>query len=167
MSLLLAAIGATIAALLEVTFAGYPLFGAAHAHPVLVLTVAWAVASGIEGGMTVAVVGGLVLDALSGRPFGVSALVFLLAAGAAVLVGQALVRIRPVVAILMLPVFSLVASMLIMAVSSALAPVGASGVDVLGTFGPGAVIDTAVALVVGPLAVLVQDRLRPEERVDW
>lgn len=167
MHLLLAAIGATVAALLESTLATYAIFGGAHLHAVLVLTVAWAVAAGLEGGMTVAVVGGLVLDALVGRPFGVSLLALLLVAGAAALMGQALGQLRPVLAVILTPILSLAASLVISGVSSAVLGAAPGAADAITTFGPGALIDAMLALVVGPMAVAVRDRTVAEERVDW
>ena len=39
--------------------------------------------------------------------------------------------------------------------------------DPIGTLLPGVVYDTAVAVLVGPLAVAIHDRYVEEERVDW
>ena len=167
MSFLLAAIAATVAALLEVTIAAFAVFGDAHLHLVLVLTVAWAVASGLQGGAAVAFVGGIVLDALTGRPFGVTVLALLLVAGAASLAAQSLLRLRPVIAVLLTPILSLAASMVILVVSSAVLASASGPVDALAAFGPGAVLDGGLALVVGPLAASLRDRTFAIERVDW
>ena len=68
MSLLFAAIGATVTALVEVTLGQYIVVGDATPHPVLVGGVIWTIAAGIDRGITWAFVGGLVLDSLLGRP---------------------------------------------------------------------------------------------------
>jgi len=167
MSLLLAAIGATVAALLEVTIAAYAVFGDAFLHPVLVLTVAWSVAAGLQGGATVAFVGGLVLDALTGRPFGTTVLALLLVAGAASVVAQPLLRLRPVAAVILTPILSFAASALILALSSAVLAKASGSVDPFATFGPGALLDGGLALIVGPLAVALRDRTLAAERIDW
>ena len=75
MSFLLAAIGATVTALLETTLASssYLTVGNANLHPVLVIGVIWTIAAGIERGIVFAFVGGLTLDVLLGRPIGASA----------------------------------------------------------------------------------------------
>ena len=83
MSLLFAAIGATVAALVEATLVPYIAIGDAVPHPLLVGGVVWTIAAGIDRGITWAFVGGLVLDSLLGRPLGGSAFALLLAVGGA------------------------------------------------------------------------------------
>jgi rod shape-determining protein MreD len=73
MSLLFAAIGATLTALAEVTVVPYLAVGDAKPHLVLVIGVIWTIAAGIDRGVVWAFVGGLFLDALTGRPLGASA----------------------------------------------------------------------------------------------
>ena len=102
MSLLFAAIGATVTALVEATLAQYIKVGDAAPHPVLVGGVIWTIAAGIDRGITWAFVGGLVLDSLLGRPLGVSAFALLAAVGGAALIAQPFPRLRlvaPVVAV--------------------------------------------------------------------
>ena len=70
MSLLFAAIGATVTALLETTLGPYLTVGNANVHPVLVVAVIWTIAAGIDSGIVFGFVGGLVLDILLGRPLG-------------------------------------------------------------------------------------------------
>jgi rod shape-determining protein MreD len=88
MSLLFAAIGATVAALLEASLAPYLKVGNANLHPVLVLAVIWTIAAGFERGVVVAFVGGLVLDILFDRPLGASAFALLVAVGGAALISR-------------------------------------------------------------------------------
>ena len=79
MSLLFAAIGATVAALLEASLVQYISVGDAAPHPVLLGGVIWAIVAGIDRGIAWAFVGGIVLDSLLGRPLGGSSFALLVA----------------------------------------------------------------------------------------
>ena len=153
MSLLLAAIGATGTALLEVTLVPYIAVGGAGPHPVLVGGVIWTIAAGIDRGITWAFVGGLVLDSLLGRPLGTSALALLIAVGAAALVARPVPRLRLV-------------AMLVLAVTSAMQP-DLSVPDPARLFVPGAIYDAVIGMFLGPLAVTLHNRRAVTERVDW
>ena len=166
MSLLFAAIGATVTALVEVTLAPYIAIGNAAPHAVLVGGVIWTIAAGIDRGITWAFVGGLVLDSLTGRALGVSAFALLVSVGGAALVAQPFPRLRLVAPVIAVPVLSLVNSFLILTLSAAARP----GVDIPDPFGlllPGAIYDGIIGMFVGPLAVLLHDRRAVTERVDW
>src|ERR1043165_5547806 len=119
MSLLFAAIGATIPALVEVSVVPYIRAGAVGPHPVLIGGVIWTIAAGIDRGIAWAFVGGLVLDSLLGRSLGTSALALLLAVGAAGLVARPFPRLRLVAPIVAVPILSLGYSILVAAVTSA------------------------------------------------
>ena len=108
MSLLFAAIGATVTALVEVTLAPYITMGDAAPHPVLVGGVIWTITAGIDRGITWAFVGGLVLDSLIGRPLGVSAFALLASVGGAALIAQPFPRLRLVAPVVAVPVLSIV-----------------------------------------------------------
>jgi len=165
MSLLFAAIGATVAALFEASLAPYLTVGNANLHPVLVLAVIWTIAAGFERGVVVAFVGGLVLDILFSRPLGASAFALLVAVGGAILILQPLSRLRTLAPIVAVPILSLVTSMLIYILTSS----GQAGglADPLGVFIPGALYDGVLGLVLGPLVVSIHDRRAQVERVDW
>jgi rod shape-determining protein MreD len=165
MSLLFAAIGATVAALFEASLAPYLTVGNANLHPVLVLAVIWTIAAGFERGVVVAFVGGLVLDILFSRPLGASAFALLVAVGGATLILQPLSRLRALAPIVAVPILSLVCSMLIYILTSA--SQGAAIADPLGVFIPGALYDGVLGLVLGPLVVSIHDRRSQVERVDW
>lgn len=166
MSLLFAAIGATVAALFEASLAPYLTVGNANIHPVLVLAVIWTIAAGFERGVVVAFVGGLVLDILFSRPLGASAFALLVAVGGATLILQPLSRLRTLAPIVAVPILSLVTSMLIYILASS--GQGAGGLaDPLGVFIPGALYDGVLGLVLGPLVVSIHDRRAQVERVDW
>jgi rod shape-determining protein MreD len=165
MSLLLAAIGATVTAVLEVTLAGYVRVGNANPHPVLVLGIIWAIAAGLDVGVVWAFVGGLALDALASRPLGSSAFVLLVAVGGARLFAQPFARLRLVAPIVAVPILSLVSSMLLLLiVAGADSP---TPPDPLALLMPGAVYDAVLGFVLGPLIVSTHDRRLAVERVDW
>ena len=166
MSLLFAAIGATVTALVEVTLAPYIAVEGAAPHAVLVGGVIWTIAAGIDRGITWAFVGGLVLDSLLGRPLGVSAIALLVAVGGATLVAQPFPRLRLVAPVIAVPILSLVHSFLVMTLTAAARP-GADVPDPLGLLLPGAIYDGIIGMFVGPLAVLLHDRRAVTERVDW
>ncbi|HEX8025677.1 MAG TPA: rod shape-determining protein MreD, partial [Candidatus Limnocylindrales bacterium] len=119
MTLLLAAIGATIAALLEASLtAPFLTVNNATLHPVLVLAVIWTIAAGFERGVVVAFVGGLVLDILFARPLGASAFALLVAVGGAALLLQPMARLRTLAPIVAVPILSLVNSVLVSVLTS-------------------------------------------------
>jgi rod shape-determining protein MreD len=166
MTVLLAAVGATLAGVLELTVAPHLDIGGAHLHPVLVFGIIWTVAVGTESGLVWAFAGGLVLDALAQRPLGSSAFALLLAIGGAAAVGRLLVRVRPLAPIALVFAFSLVNSLVLLVVYGALrAPIPAA--DPVGAVLPGAIYDTVLAALVGPLAVSIAERATAEERPEW
>jgi rod shape-determining protein MreD len=166
MSVTLAAIAAVVAALFELTIFDHLRIGGAQPHPVLVLGVLWAIAIGIEGGLACAFVGGLALDVLAQRPLGSSAFALLVAIGGAGIVGTSLGRLRliaPIVAVLLV---SFVYSIVLLGILGALqGPFPLD--DPVSTVLPGAIYDTVLAAIIGPLAVAVIDRRREADRVDW
>jgi rod shape-determining protein MreD len=166
MSLLFAAIGAMATALAEVTLGTYVAVGNAQPHPVLVVGVIWTIAAGLEQGITFAFVGGLALDALLGRPLGVSAFALLVAVGGAALLAHPLPRLRVLVPIIAVPLLSLVSSLLVFSLSAAAAP-GVSVPDPVGLFLPSAAYDGVLGIVIGPLAISIHDRRAVPERAEW
>jgi len=163
MTLLFAAIGATVAALLEASLtAPFLTVGHATLHPVLVLAVIWTIAAGFERGIVVAVVGGLVLDILFARALGASAFALLVAVGGTTLLLQPMARLRTLAPIVAVPLFSLVNSLLVYVLTSS-GPVA----DPIGLFVPSAIYDGLLGLLVGPLVVSIRDRRAQVERVDW
>ena len=166
MSLMFAAIGAVITALAEVTFGLYDAVGSATPHPVLVGGVIWTIAAGIDRGITWAFVGGLLLDSLLGRPLGVSSFSLLVAVGGAALIAQPFPRLRLVAPIVAVPLMSLVYSVLLLGVTSAVQQTSLPR-DMLTLITPGALYDAVLGLFVGPLVVTLHDRRTATERVDW
>lgn len=165
MSLLLAAIGATVIALVEATLAPYLAVGNAGPHPVLIGGVIWTIAAGIDRGITWAFVGGLVLDSLLGRSLGTSAFSLLVAVGAAALIAHPFPRLRLVAPIVAVPILSVAYSMLILVLTAAAQP-GSTAVDPGTLVVPGAMYDAIIGMFIGPLAVTLRDRRIATERVD-
>jgi rod shape-determining protein MreD len=166
MSLLFAAFGATVAALVEATLRPQMTVADAAPHPVVVGGVIWTIAAGIDRGIAWAFVGGLVLDSLLGRPLGVSAFAILVAVGGAALIARPFPRLRLVAPVIAVPVLSLVSSLAILGLSSAARPGGAIS-DPIGLLLPGVAYDALLGMFVGPLVVMLHDRRNPAERVDW
>jgi rod shape-determining protein MreD len=166
MTLLLAAVGATVTALLELTAGPYLRIGTAQPHLVLVLGIAVTVAIDLEAGLVWAFVGGLVIDVLAQRPLGSTAFALLLCMGAAAVAGRLFIRLRPVVPILATAILSLPYSMILFVTFNALrTPIHvANPIEILL---PGVVFDTVLAALIGPLAVSIHDRRADSERLDW
>lgn len=163
MTLLVAAIAATVAALLESTITQYLRVGDAQPHLVFVLAVVSTVAVGLDAGLVWAFVGGLALDTLGPRPLGATAFALLVAVGATSLLARSLVRLRPIVAIIATALLSLVYSMTLVFLFSVLRPPQALS-DPIGLLAPSVLYDVLVALILGPLVVSIHDRMIDEER---
>ena len=118
MTLLLAAVGATVAALFELTVTTYLRVGGAQPHLVFVLGVIVTIAVGLEAGLVWAFVGGLALDVLAQRPLGSTAFALLLCVGGASVFGRLFARLRPLAPIIATFLLSMVYSMILF-VSSA------------------------------------------------
>ena len=166
MTLLLAAVGAVVTALIELTVTPYLRIGSAQPHPVLVLGVIVAIAVGLEAGLAWAFVGGLALDVLAQRPLGSTAFALLLCVGGASILARSLVRSAPDRPDLRCPGPQHRILDDLVRLFRALGPAPPSS-DPLVTVLPGAVYDAVLAAVIGPLTVAVHDRRLEQERVDW
>jgi rod shape-determining protein MreD len=166
MTLLLAAIGATVMALLELTVGPHLRVGTAQPQLVLVVGIVVTVAIGLEAGLVWAFVGGLVLDVLAQRPLGSTSFALLSCMGATALLAQLFVRLRPLIPIPATLLLSLVYSMILFVAFNALrAPIPVA--DPIAAVFPGAVYDTVLAALIGPLAISIHDRRASAERMDW
>ena len=161
MRLLVAAAVATMAALLELTVVPRLSVNGAHPHLALVLGVIWTIAMGAESGLVWAFVGGLALDILAPRPLGATAAALLLALGGTSLLRPP-TRFRPLAPILLVPVASLVSSLALLALFG-MAGMSLAAGDVIPWLMPGVAYDTAIAAVLGPLAIVLHDRRRTAE----
>ncbi len=166
MTLLLAAVGATVTALLELSVGPYLRVATSQPHLVLVLGVIATIAVGLEAGLAWGFIGGLVLDVLAQRPLGSTAFALLLCVGGAYLLTRLVTRLRTALPIPATFLLSLLYSMVLFVAFNALRatiPVA----DPVGAILPGAVYDAVLAALVGPLAVSIHDRRADVERVDW
>jgi rod shape-determining protein MreD len=166
MTLLLAAVGATVTALLELSVGPYLRVESTQPHLVLVLGVVVTVALGLEAGLAWGFLGGLILDILAQRPLGSTAFAMLLCVGAAYVLSRLVTRLRPVVPIPATFLLSLVYSMSLFVAFNALRatiPVA----DPAAAIVPGAIYDAVLAALIGPLVVGIHDRRAGEDRVDW
>ena len=166
MSHLLAAVGATAAALVELSLVPYLGVGDAHPHPVLVFGVIWTMAVGVDSGLTWAFIGGIALDSLATRPLGVSVFALLISLGGASVIGRSFIRIRPLAPIIAIPVLSLVNSVILFGLLAAIRP-PVTAADPVAIFMPGAAYDAVLGLLFGPLIVSIRDRRAIQDRVDW
>jgi rod shape-determining protein MreD len=166
MTLLLAAVGATLMALMELTVGPYLQVGSAQPHLVLVVGIVVTVAVGLEAGLVWAFVGGLVLDVLAQRPLGSTSFALLLCVGATAVLARLFSRLRPVVPILATLLLSLFYSMILFAALNALrSPIRVA--DPFALVLPSVVYDVVLAALIGPLAIAIHDRRTEVERVDW
>lgn len=166
MSLFVAAIGATVTAIFELTVGPYLRVGNAQPHLVFIFAIIWTVAVGLESGLVWAFIGGIALDALAQRPLGTSSFALIVSVGIAALITRPFIRIRPLVVAPAVALLSLVYSMTLFVLLGALGSSVASN-DPVATLAPGVVYDAVVAVIVGPLAVALHDRYTAEERADW
>ena len=165
MTLLLAAVGATLMALLELTAGLYMRVGAAQPHLVLVVGIIVTVAVGLESGLVWGFVGGLVLDVLAERPLGSTSFALLLCLGATAVLAKFFVRLRPIVPIPVAFLLGAFYSMTLFVAFNALRspiPVDEPASLVL----PSAVYDMVLAAIIGPLAISIHDRRAEVERMD-
>jgi len=166
MTLLLAAVGATVTALLELSVGPYLRIGTAEPHLVLVLGIVVTVAIGLEAGLVWAFVGGLALDVITQRPLGSTSFALLLCVAATSVLADVLIRIRPVVPIIATLVLSVLYSMIhFVALNALVAPIPAT--DPISLVLPSAIYDTVLAALIGPLAIAIHDRRADVERMDW
>ena len=166
MTLLLAAVGATAAALFELSVGPYLRVGTTQPHFVLILGVIVTIGLGLEAGLAWGFVGGLVLDVLAQRPLGSTAFALLLCVGGAFVLSRLVARLRAVITVPATLVLSLLYSMTLFVTFNALRatiPVTDPAAATL----PGAVYDAILAVLVGPLSIVIHDRRTEEERVDW
>jgi rod shape-determining protein MreD len=166
MTVLFAAFGATVAALLESSVVPYLRLGESQPHLVFVFAVIVTVIGGFDRGLVWAFVGGLLLDVLTQRPLGISAFSLLLCVGGVAVIGRALSRARPLMPIVATLLLSLVYSMTLYLTFAALRGSPPGG-DPLGLFLPGAAYDGVLAALFGPLLVAFADRRAESERAEW
>jgi rod shape-determining protein MreD len=168
LSLVLAAVGAAVAALIQATVLPFAAAGGGGLDLVLVIAVVWTMALGLEGGLVWAFLGGLVIDVLLMRPLGLTAFIDLFAVGAAWVIGRVFVRaLYPVIVVTAATLATLAAPLTVL-LYQALRDVPGS-VDPTAGLVPSTILAAIVAAGAAPIALALARRTRDEEaeRVDW
>jgi rod shape-determining protein MreD len=168
MSLVLAAVGAAVAALIQSSILPFTAAGGAGLDLVLVLAVVWTMTVGLDGGLVWAFLGGLIIDVLLMRPLGLTAFVLLLAVGAAWIVGRVSPRAFYPVVVITTAVTAGIASILTVVLFGALRGLPA-GVDPLAQAVPTGMFAGVAAALIAPIPVIIRRRRFGDEteRVDW
>ena len=162
MSLVLAAVGAAVAALIQSSILPFTAAGVAGLDLVLVLAVTWTMTVGLEGGLVWAFLGGLIIDVLLMRPLGLTAFVLLLAVGAAWLVGRVSPRGFYPIVVATVGVTAGLASVLTVALIGALRGLP-PGVEPFSQAVPTGLLAGLAAAVIAPFPILVRRRWPPNE----
>ena len=168
MSLVLAAVGAAVAALIQSSILPFTAAGGAGLDLVLVLAVVWTMTVGLDGGLVWAFLGGLIIDVLLMRPLGLTAFVLLVAVGASWLVGRISPRAFYPVVVATAAVTAGLASILTVVLFGVLRGLPA-GVEPVSQAVPTALLAGLVAAVIAPIPVIIRRRRFGDEteRVDW
>jgi rod shape-determining protein MreD len=161
-----AAVGAGVAALLELTVASrYQLDGAQLLQVSLVFAIAVAVVYGFEEGMAWAFVGGLCLDLLAMRPLGASIFELLIAVALATLAEPLLSRSRYigcVIAVFVItPIFLVISDVTTGLLRPPTPPLPVT------TILASAIANAIFAAVVCPLVIWIKRRAEQRRRVLW
>ena len=166
MSIPFAAVGAIIAALIETSV--LPGLAIAGVRPdlVFVLAIVATMMIGVEDGLTWAFLGGIMLDLLvPDRRLGATALILLILAGVAIVVGRYLPGRRVSIAAATVFVLSLCYQVLV--IESLAATTGTTASLPLGTIIPTAVADLLVGLGAAALARVIWQRFAAQDRIEW
>jgi rod shape-determining protein MreD len=161
----LAAIGAAIAALMEVTVASRIHLADAQPQIVLVIAILLTLVIGFEEGMVWAFVGGLFVDLLRFLPLGSTVFGLLVVVGLAALVGPLLGRIRfasPLVGVIVFtPLFIVLSS-----VTTGLLRPPAPALTV-SNMAASTLVNVIFGALVAPLFIAVRRRWEQQERLSW
>ncbi len=168
MSLVLAAVGATVAALVQATVLPFAAEGGGGLDLVLVIAVVWTMALGLEGGLVWAFLGGLVIDVLLMRPLGLTAFIDLLAVGGAWVVARLVTRALYPVIVGTTAALAFVAVPLSAFLYEALRDVPPGLDPFAGAVGSMIAAAITAAIIAPPALAIARVRRREEtERVDW
>jgi cell shape-determining protein MreD len=160
-----AAVGAGVAALLELTIASRYQIAGAHLQISLVFAIAVTLVYGFEAGMAWAVVGGLTLDFLAMRPLGSSVFELLVVVGLATLAEPLLSRARYVgcviAAAVLTPVFLVISDVTTALLQPSASPLHLTDLIIA------AVVNAVVAAIAAPLIIGIKRRAEQRQRVLW
>jgi rod shape-determining protein MreD len=160
-----AAVGAAVAALLEVTIAQRIHFADATPQLVLVVAILLTLIVGLEEGMAWAFVGGVFLDLLAFRPLGSTVFGLLVVVGLAAAVSPILARVRFASSLVGIVVFTPVFIVLSTVTTGLLRPPAPAlhATNVAATV----VADVLLGAIAAPLFVAVRRRWEQRERFNW
>ncbi len=166
MSIPLAAVGAVVVALLEVSVLPELTIAGVKPDLIFIFSVTATMMIGIEVGLTWAFVGGLMLDLLTpGRQLGATSLVLLLLAGVIIVAARFLPQRRVLVAtgaVFILAWGFQVLEAFLLGVTTGLDPM-----DSWTSLLPIALVDAAIALPIAAVMRVVWLRYGVTERLDW
>ncbi|HSW41330.1 MAG TPA: rod shape-determining protein MreD [Patescibacteria group bacterium] len=168
MSLVLAAVGAAVAALIQSTVLPFAAAGGGGFDLILVIAVVWTMTLGLEGGLVWAFLGGLVIDVMLMRPLGLTAFIDLLAVGAAWMTGRVFMRALYPLIVVTATVLAALATPLTVVLHQTLRGVPGAADPTAGLV-PSTTFAAIVAALVAPPMLALARRTRAEEaeRVDW
>ena len=162
---LLAAIGATVAALLEVTVASRYQVADAHFQVILIFAIIITLVVGIVPGMTWAFVGGMIVDLLSLRPLGSTVFILLAVVGITAAVAPLVTRVRfpaSIAAVLLLtPLFLILSDVTTVLLRPPAPPLN------LGHVVSAGVVNAALAALIAPIFVMAKRRAEERDRFVW
>ncbi len=160
-----AAVGAAVAALMEVTVASRIHLADAQPQIVLVIAVLLTLMIGFEEGMAWAFVGGLFIDMLKFRPLGSTVFGLLVVVGLAAAISPVLARVRFARPLIGVIVFTPVFIVLTTVTTGLLSPPAPALVlsNVLAT----ALANVIFGALVAPLFAAVRRRWEQRERLSW
>lgn len=160
-----AAVGAAVAALMEVTVASRIHLADAQPQIVLVIAVLLTLIIGFEEGMAWAFVGGLFIDMLKFRPLGSTVFGLLVVVGLAAAISPVLARVRFARPLIGVIVFTPVFIVLTTVTTGLLSPPAPALVlsNVLAT----ALANVIFGALVAPLFAAVRRRWEQRERLSW
>lgn len=166
MSIPLAAVGAVVVALLEVSVLPELTIAGVKPDLIFIVSVTATMMIGIEVGLTWAFVGGLMLDLLTpGRQLGATSLVLLLLAGVIIVAARFLPQRRVLVAtgaVFILAWGFQVLEAFLLGVTTGLDPM-----DSWTSLLPIALVDAAIALPIAAVMRVIWLRYGVTERLDW
>jgi rod shape-determining protein MreD len=168
MTQILAAAGAALVAVLEVTL--WPLVDVEGAHPHLVFVgaVAWAFLGSLDGAIAWGFTGGLMLDVLGPRPLGATALTLLLVVAASAAIGRAFTQLRVrMLAPLVTTLPIAIGFTLLVTVIEGAADRASFGSQVVPALVPGAVLDTVLATIIVAVVTVRRRRRDEQQRIGW
>lgn len=166
MTLPFAALVAVVAAILETSVLAELSLGGATADLVLVCSVVAAIVLGIEDGLVIGFLGGLLVDvSVADRPLGASTLALLLTLGIAFVVARAVGPSRRAISIglvlVLTGVYHVVFAAIMVPTTEARFAINPAVILIA------AVLNAVLAIPIAGIFGLIERRFGPAERVDW